>query len=361
MGDGSLSKEEIDALLMGADDGDVDAGGATPQRPPAGGGGGTPKLSQEALASIASALNDAVGEAASAASTMAGKTVKMENATLEEIDAQTVGSQIPAGSVVVESSLGVYQTLLAFSRDDADQLVMSMMQSDTLPEVMDEANLSTISELGNSVFSSLSKNLGVRFKDSLTPSTPSAKLVDSEADITPFTGHSVVRITYQFSLGDNNSQFFQYIDAAGPAKWAQSSYTAAAPAQAAPQQSMAPQGNFSIDATGGGSSVNPVNYPSFQAPSGMGSQMPANVDLLMDVQMVLTVELGRTKKYVKDIFQLGEGSIIELDKLAGEPVDLLANGKLIAKGEVVVIDENFGVRVTDIVGPAERMARMSEG
>ncbi len=83
--------------------------------------------------------------------------------------------------------------------------------------------------------------------------------------------------------------------------------------------------------------------------------MQTNMNLLMDVQMTLTVELGRTKMYIKEILGLGEGSIIELDKLAGEPVDLLVNGKLIAKGEVVVIDENFGVRVTDIVSPIDRL------
>ena len=104
--------------------------------------------------------------------------------------------------------------------------------------------------------------------------------------------------------------------------------------------------------------INPVNFPSLQQ-SSIPSQLPPNLELLLDVQMVLTVELGRTKKYVKDILSLGEGSIIELDKLAGEPVDLLINGKLIAKGEVVVIDENFGVRVTDIVGPAERLGAMT--
>ena len=76
--------------------------------------------------------------------------------------------------------------------------------------------------------------------------------------------------------------------------------------------------------------------------------------------MSLTVELGRTKMYIKDILGLGEGSIIELDKLAGEPVDLLVNGKLIAKGEVVVIDENFGVRVTDIVSPTDRIKSESK-
>ena len=84
-------------------------------------------------------------------------------------------------------------------------------------------------------------------------------------------------------------------------------------------------------------------------------EVEPNINLLMDVKMTLTVELGRNKMLIKEMLALGEGSIIELDKLAGEPVDLLVNSKLIAKGEVVVIDENFGVRVTDIVAPSERI------
>ncbi|HNJ03831.1 MAG TPA: flagellar motor switch protein FliN, partial [Leptospiraceae bacterium] len=85
------------------------------------------------------------------------------------------------------------------------------------------------------------------------------------------------------------------------------------------------------------------------------------MNLLLDVQMTLTVELGRTKMFIKDILGLGEGSIIELDKLAGEPVDLYVNDRLIARGEVVVIDENFGVRVTDIVSRAERLKAQKQG
>ena len=89
---------------------------------------------------------------------------------------------------------------------------------------------------------------------------------------------------------------------------------------------------------------------------GLPLSIGGNISLILDVPMTLTVELGRTTQLVQDILGLGEGSIIELDKLAGEPVDLLVNGKLIAKGEVVVIDENFGVRVTDIVSPADRLS-----
>jgi flagellar motor switch protein FliN/FliY len=99
--------------------------------------------------------------------------------------------------------------------------------------------------------------------------------------------------------------------------------------------------------------VQPVQFASLQMQQ--ASPESGNIGLIMDVYMEMTVELGRTRKLIKEILGMGEGTIIELDKLAGEPVDILVNHKLIAKGEVVVIDENFGVRVTEIVSPMERM------
>lgn len=104
---------------------------------------------------------------------------------------------------------------------------------------------------------------------------------------------------------------------------------------------------------------NPVNvekaaFPDFgQEHSALG--MLNNIQLIEDVPLQVAVQLGKTQMPIKDILELGSGSIIELDKLAGEPVDLLVNGKLVAKGEVVVIDENFGFRVKDIVSPIERL------
>jgi flagellar motor switch protein FliN/FliY len=89
--------------------------------------------------------------------------------------------------------------------------------------------------------------------------------------------------------------------------------------------------------------------------SGETKPTGGNIGLLMDVPLRLTVELGRTNKLVKEILALAPGSVVELDKLAGEPVDILINEKLIAKGEVVVIDENFGVRITEIINPEERL------
>ena len=85
---------------------------------------------------------------------------------------------------------------------------------------------------------------------------------------------------------------------------------------------------------------------------------PQNLDLIMDVPLDVSVELGKTKKTIGEILELNQGAIIQLDKLAGEPVDLLVNGKLIAKGEVVVIDENYGIRITTIISPIDRMNKL---
>jgi flagellar motor switch protein FliN/FliY len=91
------------------------------------------------------------------------------------------------------------------------------------------------------------------------------------------------------------------------------------------------------------------------APAGDGAQ---DLDLILDIPVTLTVELGRTKIPIKHILQLAQGSVIELDALAGEPMDVLVNGCLIAQGEVVVVNEKFGIRLTDIVTPSERMRRL---
>ncbi|MFH5183179.1 flagellar motor switch phosphatase FliY [Paenibacillus sp. TAB 01] len=103
--------------------------------------------------------------------------------------------------------------------------------------------------------------------------------------------------------------------------------------------------------------VQPAQFSSF-APPQLTPPEDTNLNLLLDIPLKVTVELGRTHKVIKDILELSQGSIIELDKLAGEPVDILVNNKLIAKGEVVVIDENFGVRVTDIVNQWDRIQKL---
>jgi flagellar motor switch protein FliN/FliY len=104
--------------------------------------------------------------------------------------------------------------------------------------------------------------------------------------------------------------------------------------------------------------VTPLTFQPLASPAG-ALALPANIGLLMDVDLQLSVELGRTYRKIGDVLDFTTGSVIELDKLAGEPADILVNGKLLAKGEVVVIDENFGVRVTEIVSPVERLKYIS--
>ena len=80
-----------------------------------------------------------------------------------------------------------------------------------------------------------------------------------------------------------------------------------------------------------------------------------NLDFILDIPLKVSVELGRTSVVIKDLLQLGQGSVLELDKLAGEPLEVLVNGKLVARGEVVVVNEKFGIRLTDIISPIERI------
>ncbi len=92
------------------------------------------------------------------------------------------------------------------------------------------------------------------------------------------------------------------------------------------------------------------------APVGLAKE----IDFILDIPVVLTVELGRTKITIKNLLQLAQGSVVELDGLAGEPMDVLVNGCLIAQGEVVVVNDKFGVRLTDIITPAERIRKLNK-
>jgi len=108
----------------------------------------------------------------------------------------------------------------------------------------------------------------------------------------------------------------------------------------------------------GGDQVSPAAFTNFAATT---SPAAANdINMILDIPVQLTVELGRTRIPIKHILQLAQGSVVELDALAGEPMDVLVNGYLIAQGEVVVVNDKFGIRLTDIVTPSERMRRLSK-
>ena len=107
-----------------------------------------------------------------------------------------------------------------------------------------------------------------------------------------------------------------------------------------------------FDASPGGSGP----FQSFQGRDTSGDSMPRGMDLILDIPLDVSVELGRVQMLIKDVLELATGSIVELERVAGEPIDLLVNGQLIAKGEVVVIEDNFGIRITEIISPADRLS-----
>ena len=108
-------------------------------------------------------------------------------------------------------------------------------------------------------------------------------------------------------------------------------------------------------------SVSTPAFAQFPAPAASGPVGPANdINMILDIPVQLTVELGRTRIPIKHILQLAQGSVVELETLAGEPMDVLVNGYLIAQGEVVVVNDKFGIRLTDIVTPSERLRRLSK-
>ncbi len=102
-----------------------------------------------------------------------------------------------------------------------------------------------------------------------------------------------------------------------------------------------------------------VQQPEFQdLKDETNEAVSRDIDFLLDIPVEITVQLGTSRMLIKELLQLGQGSVVELDKLAGEPMEILANNRLIARGEVVVVNEKFGVRLTDIISPSERLTRL---
>jgi flagellar motor switch protein FliN/FliY len=130
---------------------------------------------------------------------------------------------------------------------------------------------------------------------------------------------------------------------------------AAALAEAAPAPAATPASSMQVTAE----QVAPAAFTNFS--SGASPAAGNDINMILDIPVQLTVELGRTRIPIKHILQLAQGSVVELEAMAGEPMDVLVNGYLIAQGEVVVVNDKFGIRLTDIVTPSERMRRLSRG
>lgn len=129
------------------------------------------------------------------------------------------------------------------------------------------------------------------------------------------------------------------------------------------EAALAQQSGSSDSSAGSASQLSDQMMPASFANFGPSNSTGAgnDINMILDIPVQLTVELGRTRIPIKNILQLAQGSVVELDAMAGEPMDVLVNGFLIAQGEVVVVNDKFGIRLTDIVTPSERMRRLSRG
>ena len=346
MGDGSLSQDEIDALLQGADD--MLSPASAPAAAESGRGRGS--LPPSELNSIRDALNSAVGSVApSHSGYLGGRNLRISRPFIEVKSQDGVRADFSGRYVQVAMDYtGALsgKNLIVFNFSDAGSISSLMMGDDrgVPPAELSEAHQSTIQEFTNQLLSSMATQFSGSLGGGISTTPASLSMATGGGDLQLPPGGDLVKVTYDFAIdGVLNSKLYHVMDM----NMAQG---LAGASGAMPQQVSQPQ---QFQAHAGQVGISPVKFPPLDEgiPPGVGG----NISLILDVPMTLTVELGRTTQLVQDILGLGEGSIIELDKLAGEPVDLLVNGKLIAKGEVVVIDENFGVRVTDIVSPAERL------
>jgi len=326
-------------------------------------------LEKDAIGEIA---NISMGTAATTLSNLIGKRVEITTPRVAITTREKLQTEYPLPYVVVdvrytEGLAG--ENLLIIKKEDAAIIVDLMMGGDgsNPPAELEELHLSAISEAMNQMMGSAATSMSTVFQRKVNISPPSIRIVNfAEEQLDPaieYGCEQLVHVVFKMTIEDLvDSEMMQVIPLNFAKEMARgllggfeepaSPPGASGAVSSGPSRSSAQVAETAKTADNV-VTVQPAQFAPFTAPS-KPSEI-ANLDLILDVHLEFTVELGKTKKTIKEILELGPGSIVELDKLAGEPVDILVNGKQIARGEVVVIDENYGVRITEILSSAERI------
>lgn len=392
-----LSQEEIDALLKQTPDDDSSEDSLIDSSP--GIDLSLSLIEQDAIGEIG---NITFGSAATALSTLLGKKVEITTPKVSIIARDQLAMEFPKPHVAVHVNYvdGFHGTnLLIIRNDDARVIADLMMGGDGHPgegELID-IHLSAVQEAMNQMMGSSATSMSTifnRFVNISPPGIDVLNLPEGEGKLPP--EEVFIQVSFRITIGDLiDSNIMQLLpfefgkemvaslmggpsEPPAPAEYMpdievqphvepqevfvppmNNTSNGQIPNMQPPQQPMYQQPPAAISGNLHQRNVNiqPVQFSNLQQ-GGYAHADETNLDLLLDIPLKVTVELGRTNKVIKDILELSQGSIIELDKLAGEPVDILVNNKLIAKGEVVVIDENFGVRVTDIVTQWDRIQKL---
>ena len=385
MSDGSLSQDEIDALLQGTDEVITDTPFAL-----SGEGESSSIISDGEKNAFLEVIRSAASNQGSALGALLNKQVTIANPKIEVLDKGSLQDQLPEEIVEVKIDFEegiIGEHLYILNVEDAE-VIAGLMMGQEKGELTD-ASLSAIEEAMNTLVGNSITTMSRSIPQTIRSSPPKECRKQHKSAINFPAEENFVKVSYDLNIeGADPSTLIEVFSSQIVRDIAQVTMPAqpTQPAQAQPpgpgpqqpmqtppagqpmmpgfQQPMQPQAQPGGFMPMGQPGMAPYGQPVQQVPvspvqfSNLQSQESVapsgNIGLLMDVNMEMTVELGRTRKLIKDILGMGEGTIIELDKLAGEPVDILVNQKLIARGEVVVIDENFGVRVTEIVSPIER-------
>ena len=369
MSEGSISQAEIDALLSGVDTGGLSASGSTKADPQI-------AIDEPTLKNFAGGIKDKL---AANIGTMTGGEVQCADPTVETVGRDQLLAKIPETviAVMLDYSTGLSGDHLFLLAPEFAQKLVSLINKEDSAE-LDDMALSVISEVvsnhSGAEITALSAGGNL---PGLATNPPEA--VNEPKAMIRMPQNQFVLFTYPVTIDGTTYTMWEAVSSSvadGMAKalggGVSSVPEAAAVAPSAAQamgspamnpnimmgQPMMQQPLMGVNMAGMQPLSTPPNVQSLAFPNlqqAGGSTEQGNIGLIMDVFMEMTVELGRTKKTIKEILGMGEGTIIELDKLAGEPVDILVNHKPIAKGEVVVIDENFGVRVTEILPAIEHV------
>lgn len=406
--DGMLSQEEINALLgsMSDDDNSQSADETetvtdVPEaaEPVAASVSSDDKLSPEEADALGEVANISMGTAATTLSVLVNNRVDITTPTVSYTTLEDIAkdSSTPCVFIYISYKAGLEgKNILVLKERDVKVITDLMMGgdgTDTEGELTD-LHLSAICEAMNQMMGSASTSMSSMINDVVDISPPTATRVDFAGEVSDelqeLAGQTFALVSFRMVIGDLvDSQIMQLYPLefartiyqrflGSPAmedKVAEDMAQSQSVAQPAPQQVAQPQpqpapqpaptvqqpvmnngmamapAQQPMYATMPAPDVNiqPAQFQSFSQVPDLSGIAPENIDLIMDVPLEVTVELGRTSKSIKEILDFSPGTIIELDKLAGEPVDVLVNGKFVAKGEVVVIEESFGIRVTEII------------
>ena len=406
--DGMLSQDEINALLNGVDL-SADSGAADTATATAAAGEDLTDIEKDAIGEVA---NISMGTSATTLFSLVNRKVNITTPVVEMCNWQDVLNDYerPCVFIQIKYTVGLNGTnILVLKEHDVKVITDLMMGGDgtNVDGELSDLHLSAISEAMNQMMGSSSTSLSSMLGKTIDISPPEASLVDLHSkeprELSPFLEDRFVKISFRMQIDDLvDSTLMQLY----PLDFAKSVYetfmaqqmgdiAAAEPAPApaaptpapaapapdmgmqqqmgmSPQMGMPPQGygmdmgmqqqmgmppqgygmpQMGMPPMGYGMpnvNIQPAQFQNFA--QGQGEMVSAeSIGLIRDVPLEVTVELGRTSKSISDILEFAPGTIIELDKIAGEPIDVLVNGKFVAKGEVVVIEESFGVRIMEII------------